>query len=244
MSGHSKWASIRRSKAVVDQKRGAIFTKLGNAITIAAREKGGDPETNFSLRLSIEKAKSANMPKDNIERAIKRGTGELAGSQIEEIEYEGFGPNKIAIIIKSVTDNRNRAVSEIKAIFNKYNGNMGGPGSVKWMFDFKGIIRIEKDVAQDLNLSEDDLELKLIDLGADDIQKENGDIVIFTPPNDLQKIKEALEKENIKTAYAEIEYIAKDPTELNEDSKQTLEKFLEALDDCEDVGDYFINANI
>lgn len=244
MSGHSKWASIHRSKAIADQKRGAIFTKLGNAITIAAREKGGDPESNFSLRLTIEKAKSANMPKDNIERAIKRGTGELAGSQIEEIEYEGFGPGKIAVIVKAVTDNRNRAVADIKAIFNKYNGSLGGPGSVKWMFDKKGIIRIEKNVIEELNSNEDDLELKLIDLGADDIKKENGDIVIFTPPNDLQKVKESLEKENIKTTYAEVEFVAKDPVQLTDEAKKSFTNFLETLDDCEDVGDYFINANL
>lgn len=244
MSGHSKWAQIHRAKAVTDQKRGAVFTKLGNAITVAARQKGGDPETNFSLRLAIEKAKAANMPKDNIERAIKRGTGELAGSRIEEIEYEGFGPNKIAIIIKAVTDNRNRAISEIKAVFNKYNGSLGGPNSVKWMFDLKGIIRIEKEAIKGLNLSEDDLELKLIDLGAEDIQKENGNLVIYTAPHDLQKVKEALEKENIKTAYAEVEYLAKDPVKLDENSRKNLENFLEALEGCEDVGDYFINANV
>ncbi|MFH1610319.1 MAG: YebC/PmpR family DNA-binding transcriptional regulator [Patescibacteria group bacterium] len=250
MSGHSKWSKIKHKKDAADQKRGASFTKLGNAITLAAK-KGGDPEMNFSLRLAIDSAKSANLPKDNIERAIKRGTGELGGAQLEENTYEGFGPGKIGIIIETLTDNKNRTVAEIKHTLDKNGGSLGGPGTVVWMFDRLGILNIKKD-----GLDKDELELKAIDAGAEDIQDDEEYIVIYTKPEELQKVKENLEKENIKIKSAEIEYIAKEKLvrrstgvvsgeggkEANEELEEKLQKFFDILDENEDIMNYYTNV--
>jgi len=241
MSGHSKWSTIKRQKAATDAKRGAIFTKLGNLITVAAREKGGDPATNFSLRMAIEKAKAANMPKDNIERAIKRGTGELAGGQIEELLYEGFGPAKSQFIVKCLTDNKNRSAANIRHIFTKYGGSLG---SVMWNFEQKGVIRIMNEELKMKNLNNEEFELGLIDAGADDILKEEEGITIYTKIEDLQKVKKFLEEKNIKTESAEIEYVAKEEIQLNGDDKEKTEKFIEELEDCEDVSDHYTNIII
>lgn len=236
MSGHSKWATTKRQKAVTDAKRGAIFTKLANLITIAAREKGGDLDTNFTLRMAVDKAKAANMPKDNIERAIKRGTGELEGGVIEELTYEGFGPANSQFIIKSLTDNKNRSASSIRHIFSKNGGSLG---AVAWNFEQKGVIRIS-----DLGFSISDLELELIDAGAQDIKQEEEGITIFTKTEDLQKVKNFLDSKNIKAESAEIEYIAKTTTEATGEDKEKIESFIEELDDNEDVSDYYTNVNI
>ncbi|MBU4369471.1 YebC/PmpR family DNA-binding transcriptional regulator, partial [Patescibacteria group bacterium] len=169
MSGHSKWSKLKHSKGALDAKRGTMFTKLGNVITIAAREGGGDLDSNFKLRLAIENAKKANLPKDNIERAIKRGTGELAGGQIEEVIYEAFGPDKTSFIVEALTDNKNRTVASLRRIFNKHGGSLAGQNSVCWMFEKRGILRIT-----DCRLKIDDLEkfqLEAIDLGVEDIKK-------------------------------------------------------------------------
>ena len=237
MSGHSKWATTKRQKAIVDAKRGAIFTKLANIITLAAKEKGGNPDINFTLRMAIDKAKAANMPKDNIERAIKRGTGELAGEQIEELYYEGIGPANTQFIIKSLTDNKNRSASNIRHIFSKYGGSLS---TVMWNFEKKGVIRIS-----DLGFRISDLELELIDAGADDILEEEEGITIFTKVEDLQKVKNFLDEKNIKTESAEIEYVPKEEIKLeSENDKEKVEKFIEELEDCEDVSDYYINVVI
>ena len=242
MSGHSKWSQIKRQKGTADQKRGALFTKLGNVITIAAKEMGGNPESNFKLRLAIDKAKSANMPKDNIERAIKRGTGELAGAQIEEIVYEAFGPQGIALIIETLTDNKNRTASEVKHIITKYGGRLGGPNSVIWMFERKGVVRTMNSELKTLNLEVEAVELKAIDLGATDVKEDEDSLIIYTKPEDLQKVKEALEEE-IKIEYAELEHIAKDQIKIeNESTKLTLEKIFNDLDENEDVNNYYTNA--
>lgn len=244
MSGHSKWATTHRQKGAADQKRGAIFTKLANGITAAARLKGGDPEANFNLRLAIEKAKAANMPKDNIERAIKRGTGELEGGKIEEITYEGFGPEKIAVIVQALTDNRNRAASEIKNIFTKHGGSLGSTNSVGWMFEHKGVIRIKKLEVRIENI-EDEFELKLIDLGAQDIQKEDGDMIIYTAVADFQKVKEGLEKEGCKIDYAELDYAAKEMKKIDDPAmKEKIEKFFADLDECGEVKDFYTNVDL
>jgi len=236
MSGHSKWSTIKRAKAVTDAKRGAIFTKLVNLITVVAREKGGDIATNFALRMAVEKAKTANMPKDNIERAIKRGTGELAGEQIEELYYEGFGPAKSQFIVKSLTDNKNRSVASIRHLFTKYGGSLG---SVMWNFEKQGVIRIA-----DCQSPIADLELDLIDAGADDIKKEDEGVIIYTNIKDLVKVKKFLEEKNINTESAEIEYIAKEEQEVSDENKEKIEKFIEELEDCEDVADYYMNISI
>ena len=240
MSGHSKWATTKRAKAVVDAKRGAIFTKLSNNISLAARDKGGDVNTNFSLRVAVDKAKAVNMPKDNIERAIKRGTGELGGAQIAEYIYEGMGPAKSQFIVKSLTDNKNRSAASVRHLFSKYGGAMG---SVMWNFEIKGVIRIlNEEIKGGLS---DDLELELIDAGADDIVKEDEGITIFTKPENLQKIKLLLDAKNIKTETAEMEYIAKEEMQLSDDDKESVQKFVDELEDDEDVSDYYNNiANL
>lgn len=241
MSGHSKWATTKRQKAVVDAKRGAIFTKYGNLITIAAR-KGGDPTVNFNLRLAIEKAKAANMPKENIERAIRRGTGELGGAQIEELIYEGFGPAKSQFIVKCLTDNKNRAAAEIRHLFADAGGSLG---SVSWNFELKGVILIAEEELKNKNLLDnDDFELALIDAGAQDVKKEEAGIVIYSKAEDLQKLKQFLETKNIKTESAEIEYAAKERMDLSGQDKDRVQKFIETLGDNEDVADYYANVNI
>jgi len=236
MSGHSKWAQIHRQKGAADAKRGALFTKLGNAITMATKSGGGDPETNFKLRLAIDQAKIANLPKDNIERAIKRGIGELAGGKIEEVTYEGFGPYGIPIIIESLTDNRNRTSSNIKHLLDKYGGSLGGPNSVSWMFEQKGIIRIDK--------IDEKIELELIDAGAQDIQKDDDGVAIYTTPNELEKIKKLLEKKGIKIQYSELERIAKDKKELTDGEKINVQKLFDELDGDENVSNYYSNAEV
>jgi len=240
MSGHSKWATTKRAKAVVDAKKGAIFTKIAKLITVAAR-KGGDPAINFSLRIAIDKAKSINMPKDNIERAIKRGTGESEGAQIEELIYEGLGPAKTQFIIKILTDNKNRTAAEIRHLFSAHGGSLG---TVMWNFSQQGLIMIEQEEINSKKLNDENFELELIDAGAEDIQKEAQGLTIYTSPVDFQKTKQFLENKNIKTASAEIEYVAKEPAGLTDEEKNKVEKFIEELDGNEDVSDYYTNANL
>jgi len=237
MSGHSKWSTIKRQKGATDAKRGALFTKLGKGITIAAKEGGGDPETNFKLRLAIDQAKAANMPKDNIERAVKRGTGELDdGKKIESVTYEGFGPEGTAFMIEALTDNRNRTSAAMKHILTKYGGSLGGPNSVAWMFEQKGVIRIPK-----IN---DELELELIDAGAIDIKKDDEGVTVFTRPNDLKKVKEFLEQKEIEIEYAEVEQVAKEKKEFNGTEAEKVQKLFDELDEDEDVNNYYSNAEV
>jgi YebC/PmpR family DNA-binding regulatory protein len=257
MSGHSKWSQIKRGKEIADKKKGAIFSKLGNAISIAAKE-GGDPEMNFKLKMAIEQAKAANMPKDNIERAIKRGTGEIKGAKIEEITYEAFGPGGIPLIIEVVTDNKNRAVAELKRILNKYDGKLAGTNSVLWMFDHKGIMRIEMRIICELYANKEEGELKLIDMGAEDVIEEDDELIIYTKPEDLEKLKKNLKKEGLEVEYSGIEYIPKEKMTLSGSSrglraerggrgisdekiKEKIEKLFNELDEAEDVGDYYSN---
>ncbi len=240
MSGHSKWATTKRQKAVVDAKKGAIFTKIAKLITIAAR-KGGDPAVNFSLRIAIDKAKAINMPKDNIDRAIKRGTGESGGAQIEEFIYEGIGPSKAQFIVKCLSDNKNRTAAEIRHVFSKYNGSLS---TVMWNFSQLGIIMIENEEIKNKKLTDENFELELIDAGAEDIKREDEGMTIYTAPADFQKTKQFLESKSIKTESAEIEYVAKETMDLNDEEKNQLEKFIEELDNNEDVSDYYTNVNM
>lgn len=235
MSGHNKWSKIHRQKSAADNKRGAVFTKLGNAITVAAKSGGGDPDSNFKLRLAIDQAKAVSMPKDNIERAIKRGTGELEGGAIEELTYECFAPDGVAFIVEALTDNRNRTGSDVKHIFTKHGGSLGAPGSVAWMFEQKGIIRIAK--------IDEELELELIDQGVVDIKKDEEGVSLFTEPNDLKKVKDFLELKKIETLYAEVEQIPKELKETDEVLKVKIQKIVEALDENEDVSNYYTNAD-
>jgi YebC/PmpR family DNA-binding regulatory protein len=238
MSGHSKWATTKRQKAVTDAKRGAVFTKMANAITVAAREKGGDPSVNFSLRMAVDKARAANIPKENIERAIKRGTGEGGGAAIEEIYYEGIGPAHSQFIIKCLTDNKNRSAAAVRHIFSKYGGSLG---SVSWNFEKRGVIRILSDQGSVIG---DQEELELIDCGAQDIKREEEGIIFYTDLEDLQKVEGYLENKNIKVESAEIEFVAKEEAEVDPGTKESIEKFIMELEDNEDVSDYYTNMII
>ncbi|MDD2807248.1 MAG: YebC/PmpR family DNA-binding transcriptional regulator [Patescibacteria group bacterium] len=236
MSGHSKWATTHRQKSVTDAKRGAVFTKLAKNISVAARLGGSDVEANYQLRLAVDKAKEANMPKDNIERAVKRGTGELDGGKIEETTYEGFGPENTAFIIECLTDNRNRTSANIKHLLSKYDGNLGGPSSVSWMFEIKGVIRIK-------NINPE-LELELIDAGADDIMSEDGGVTIYCQSNNLKKVTDFLTQKHITTDYAEIEQVPKEKKTISTAGQARVEKLFNELEDDEDVNNYYTNADI
>ena len=237
MSGHSHWAGIKQRKGVNDAKKANVFTKYGRLVSIAAKQGGGNPDHNFSLRLAIDQARSVNMPKDTIERAIKKGTGELKdGTEIEEVIYEGYGPGNIAMLIKTATDNRNRTVSEIKSIFTKAGGKMAGEGSVKFMFKQVGSVEIlneEKKI--------DEIEMAAIEAGAEDIVLEKELITVYTKVSDLQKVKETLEKADIKIENAGLVYIPIQKTEISPNNKNAYDNLLEKLEDHDDVQEIFDN---
>ncbi len=236
MSGHSKWATTRRAKAVVDAKRAGVFTKYANVITIAAREKGGDPEINFSLRLAIEKARSVNMPKENIERAVKRGLGTLEGETLEEIRYEGFGPGGVALIIDVLTNSRNRSAQEIKHLFSKHGGNMGAQGSVAWMFDRRGVIVLPAILSED-----DQLSLMEID-GIQDISAQEDRTMILCLPERLSDVQSSLAGRGMALESAEYDYIPKTPTACDDTAQEKLERLFEELDTLSDVTEYYSNC--
>ena len=239
MSGHSKWSSIKHKKGATDAKRGKIFSKIIKEITVVARMGGGDPDANPRLRTVIAAAKSENMPKDNIERAIKKGTGELEGVNYEESTYEGYGPGGAAVFIESVTDNKNRAVADIRHIFSKHGGNLGENGCVAWMFDKKGYIAIEKKA-----VDEDSLMETAIEAGAEDVREDNGSFEIITEPDDFESIKTAVDNAAISYIDAEVTMLPQSTTNL--EGKQALQmvKLMEALEDCEDVQKVYTNADI
>lgn len=237
MSGHSHWAGIKHKKELNDAKRGKIFTKHGKMITVAARDGGGDPDTNFSLRLAMDKAKADNMPKENIERAIKRGTGELKGEEILEIIYEATFPGNIMLLIKTTTDNKNRTFSEVRSILTKAGGKICEMGSSMWNFEQVGNIYVEVNEEE-----KEKLELLAIEAGAKDIQAEAETINIYTEPHELQKIKDEIEKAGFKLADAGLVFIPKNTVTLNDSSiKNSYENLLEALDEQDDVEDIFDN---
>ena len=239
MSGHSKWSSIKHKKGATDAKRGKIFSKIIKEITVVARMGGGDPDANPRLRTVIAAAKSENMPKDNIERAIKKGTGELEGVNYEESTYEGYGPGGAAVFIESVTDNKNRAVADIRHIFSKHGGNLGENGCVAWMFDKKGYIAIEKKA-----VDEDSLMETAIEAGAEDVREDNGSFEIITEPDDFESVKTAVDNAAISYIDAEVTMLPQSTTNL--EGKQALQmvKLMEALEDCEDVQKVYTNADI
>lgn len=238
MSGHSKWSTIKRKKGATDAKRSQVFSKLSKLITVAARA-GGDLEMNASLRMIVEKAKQTNMPTDNIERAIKKGTGELEGVKMEEILYEAYGPGGIAMLIECITDNTNRTLSEVKNIISKLGGRFGSEGSVKWMFDRKGYLEIKKS-GSDKNKEE--LELAIIDAGAEDFSEKNEVIEIYTKPEDLYKVKNNLEEQGIKTENAGLDWIPKDEVKIDDEKIiSQIEKLFEALDEQDDVNEVYSN---
>ncbi len=238
MSGHSHWATIKHKKGAADEKRGKLFSKLSKAISISAR-KGGDPDMNPGLRMAIDQAKKANMPNDNIEKAIKRGTGELEGETLEEFVFEAYGSAKSALIITGITNNRNRALNDIKAILNQHNGKLADEGSVKWQFDQKGIIIINAE-----GKDREDTELKTIDAGAEDIGwQEDGILEVYTKAEDLDEVKKNIEK-NFEIESAVLGWVAKEEIEVDEKSKQSIEKLFEALDDNDDVQEIYSNMKL
>lgn len=236
MSGHSKWKQIKYKKAAADSKKGAVFTRLGKVITLAAKD-GGDPTTNFKLATAIDQARAMNMPKDNIERAIKRGVGVGGEAELHEVMYEGYGPAGVALLIAAVTDNINRTVSDIRHALQKHGGTLAEANAVKWNFEQKGVIRLEKNIHD-----KDALELAAIDAGADDIREEEDNIVIATEPKNLQRLKQELEKQGVKSEYAAVEYLPKNTVDLNEIDSAKLNSLTEALDELEDIQDYYTNA--
>ncbi len=232
MSGHSKWATTKRQKAVVDAKRSANFTKLANLITVAARD-GGDPDKNFRLRVAVDKARANSMPKENIERAIKRGTGEIEGQHFEQMIYEGFGPDKVAVIMEIITDNKNRTASDVKHLFTKAGGALSGPNSVMWMFDQKGVINI-KDVLND------DQQLELIDVGADEFEIQSDESTVICPPDNFENVKNKLEQLGCKINEASIEFLAKETVTVKDQDQWN--KFIDNLEDNDDISNYYTNA--
>ena len=241
MSGHSHFSTIKRKKEITDAKRGKVFSKLARQVLIAAKEKGGDIETNSSLRMIIEKAKGLNMPKDNIERAIKKGTGELEGEKLEEIMYEAYGTGGIAIIIEGITDNKNRTLSEVKQTLNQFQGKLADSGSVKWMFERKGAIILDKEQT----MNKDDLEMKIIEDGAEDfswIEQEDGVYLeIYTKVENLEAVKNQLEEQGIKIETAGLDWIAKETIKLDNKQKNTAEKLFDELDENDAVQEIYSN---
>ena len=239
MSGHSKWSSIKHKKAAKDAKKGKLFTKLIKEITIAARMGGGDMNANPRLRTAVLAAKAASMPGDNIERAIKKGTGELEGVSYEEIQYEGYGPGGAAIMVQVLTDNKNRTVQEIRRIFTKHGGNLGENGCVAWMFDKKGLITVDK-----LKIDEDQLMSLSLDAGAEDVREEDGLFEIVTRPEEYEKVRERLQKEKVPVVGAQVTMVPKNTVTLDGQSAEQILKLTEELEDHDDVQSVAANFDI
>jgi YebC/PmpR family DNA-binding regulatory protein len=237
MSGHSKWSQIKRQKGVVDARRGQLFTKLGRELTVAAREGGAEPDANARLRLAVHKAREANMPMDTIERAIKRGAGGGEGAALDEVTYEGYGPGGAAILVEVMTDNRNRAVAEVRNAFSRGGGNLGESGCVAWLFDPRGLISVELD-RQD----PDELALKAIDAGADDVRVDGSMLEVYTAPADLDAVRNALEDHKVNVSSSELAMVPK--TTLEADPKDALAvlRLMERLEELDDVQRVYTNV--
>jgi YebC/PmpR family DNA-binding regulatory protein len=237
MSGHSKWAQIKRQKGVADARRGQLFTKLAREIIVAVREGGDNPEANFRLRLAIQKARDNNMPLDNIERAIKRGSGQTEGTGLVEMTLEGYGPSGAAILVQALSDNRNRTLQEVRNIFTRHGGNLGEAGCVAWLFDPRGLITIETN-SQDA----EELALEAIDTGAEDVKMEDGYIEVYTKPAELEKVRETLEAKNLTIASAELSMIPKSTVEMEEKAALQTLKLLDRLEELEEV--QYVASNV
>ncbi|MFC1623150.1 YebC/PmpR family DNA-binding transcriptional regulator [Patescibacteria group bacterium] len=237
MAGHSKWANIKHRKGAQDAKRANIFTKMARLISVAAREGGSDLDTNFKLKMAVDKARSVNMPKDNIERAIKSGTGELKdGAIIEENEYEAYGPGNVAMIIKVATDNKNRTVSDLKHTLSKNGGKMVPNGSVGFLFKRSGVIVLKMDGAD-----ADELELQAIDAGAEDVEISDNLLVVYTKPDEFQKVKEGLDSMNLEIENAELSYVPTQRAEASEGELDKYERLYDAIDELDDVCEIYDN---
>jgi YebC/PmpR family DNA-binding regulatory protein len=240
MSGHSKWSTIKRQKGANDAKRGAVFTKVAREISVAARQGGGDPEANYRLRLAIEKARSVNMPADNIKRAIDKAVGGGEGEQYEEIVYEGYGPGGVAVLVEAQTDNRNRTAAEVRSIFTKLGGQLAGTGAVAWQFEPRGVIAVERD-----GRDADEVGLAAIDAGADDVDTSDaGTIEVYTSPGDLEAVRRALEQAGVPVESAEQAMVAKQTVELDSQKARQALRLVEMLEDLDDVSRVTANFDI
>jgi YebC/PmpR family DNA-binding regulatory protein len=239
MSGHSKWHSIKHKKGALDAKRGKLFTKIIREMTIAARLGGGDPDSNPRLRTAVDKAKGANMPADNITRAIKKGTGELEGTTYEEMTLEGYGPGGVALLVEGSTDNRNRTVSEIRHLFTKHNGSLGNPGSVAYLFNPRGVISIAADKTTEEKLME-----IVLEAGAEDIATEEQGFTVYTAPADFEAVRDAVVKAGIEPDEAEVKQVADNTVALEGPKAQQMLKLLDALEDHDDVQNVWENSDI
>ena len=239
MSGHSKWSSIKHKKGAADARRGKIFTKIIKEITTAARIGGGDPSGNPRLRKAIDDAKAANMPADNMERAIKKGTGELEGVVYEEVAYEGYGPGGVAVLIEAMTDNRNRTVSDIRHLFSKYNGNLGENGCVSWIFEEKGLIEVPLEEADEEKIME-----AAIDAGAEDIKNAGDTWEVVTPPDTFEAVRDSIKNAGIAVERAEITKIPGNTVKLEDRTASTMLKLMEKFEDHEDVQNVYANFDI
>ena len=240
MAGHSKWAQIKRQKAANDAKRGQLYTKLGREITVAARDGGGDPETNFRLRLAVQRAKDANMPADTIERAVKRGSGELEdAARLEDISYEGYGPGGAALFIEALTDNRNRTVAELRNVLARGGGNLGEAGSVAWMFDTRGQIIIELDDGDP-----DEAMLEAIELGAEDVQEEDGTLVVITLIEQLEAVRRSMEESGYPVESAELTRVPKTMSEPETAKAAQAMRLIESVEDLDDVQKVYTNLEL
>ncbi|NLS75801.1 MAG: YebC/PmpR family DNA-binding transcriptional regulator [Chloroflexi bacterium] len=239
MSGHSKWATIKRAKGAADAKRGQVFTKMGREIVSAVREGGPNPESNFRLRLIIDKAKQVNMPKDNIERAIERASGGDKGASLEEMLYEGYGPSGTALLVSVLTDNRNRTIAEVRRIFTRSGANLGESGCVAWMFDHKGYLTIVPK-----NGDAEDLALSAIDAGAEDVKISDEYVEVYTAMPDFQTVKEALEANGIEPESAELSWIPKTTMDLSEEETIKNLRLIDALEELDDVLNVYSNLNV
>lgn len=239
MSGHSKWHTIKHKKAAIDAKRGKMFTRFIREITIAARMGGGNPETNARLRHAIDGARTVNMPSDNIKKAIQKGTGELDGVSYEEITYEGYGPGGVAILVETMTDNRNRTVSEVRHVFAKYNGNLGESGCVSWMFGRKGVIMVSSEA-----IGEDELMEIVLENGAEDMKKDGDQFMVTTSPEDFDAVKTAIEAKKIAVESAEIGMVPNTHIKLEGKQAEQMLKLFDKLEELDDVQNVWANFDI
>jgi YebC/PmpR family DNA-binding regulatory protein len=239
MSGHSKWSTIKHKKAATDARRGKIFTRLAREITIAAREGGGDPSANFNLRLAMDRAKASNMPKDNIERAIKRGTGELKGEELLEVMYEGYAPNGVALLIQVLTDNRNRTIAEIRRVLTRQGGTMAEAGAVAWQFERKGYIAFEPN-----GIDQDTIFEIAVDAGADDVIFGDDMVEVYAALESFQAVRQALEEAGIEFETAELSMIPKTPLQLEERETLQVMKVIDALEELDDTQQVYSNLDI
>jgi YebC/PmpR family DNA-binding regulatory protein len=240
MSGHSKWSTIKRQKGVTDAKRGALFTKVAREISVAARQGGGDPDANYRLRLAVEKARSVNMPSDNIKRTIDKATGGGEADQFEEIVYEGYGPGGVAVLVEAATDNRNRTAAEVRSIFTKTGGQLAGSGAVAWQFEPRGLIAVNRASSVD----PDEVGLAAIDAGAEAVETDEETIEIYTSPGSLEAVRKALEGAGVPVESAENTMVAKQTVELDSNKARQALRLVELLEDLDDVQRVTANFDI